>query len=80
VNILPSASGLDRAVNCAASCVLPRVDTEAGAPAHRGNEVHKYLENIANGMPQLEALALVEDDYREWCAGIDVEKLMEGIS
>ena len=76
MNYLPSASGLDRAVACTASVVLPQVSTSSPA-AERGTAMHTYLEKVARGDDPIVAVESAPEQYREWLRLIDVTKLFE---
>jgi len=70
---LPSASSLKRAMSCAASMVLPRVQSENEAAA-KGNAVHEYLYNCSK-MDPAEAMSRVPAEYQELCAAIELDSL-----
>lgn len=72
---ITTGSGVERSMACLASNVLERAwvaDTEHSA---RGVAVHAYLERISNGMTAEESLALVDEEYREVCEGLDLSGL-----
>lgn len=76
---LPTASRLERAMNCAASCVLPVVERVGGEAQTQGKAVHKFLEDVRNNGGGEEgrelALASVSDEYLPLCAAIDLAAL-----
>lgn len=76
---LPTASRLDDALCCPASCVLPHEITPSGEPAIRGNIAHKFLEDIGDGKKHVEAFWDVPEEYREWIAAIDTVSLFAGL-
>lgn len=77
---LPTASRLDDAVSCPASCVLPHEKTESGEAAIRGNVAHKFLEDIGAGKSHYGTMADVPQEYRDWIMGIDTNALFDGLS
>jgi hypothetical protein len=76
--MLPTASGLTRALRCPASCRLPQATREAGAPATTGTQVHTFLETVA-ALGREAALEAVTDEraYRI-CAALDLATLPIG--
>ncbi len=78
VPTLPTASGLDRAMHCAGSMCLPRVQTEGGKAAQRGSTLHKYVEE-ARTIGKSAALANIsDDDWRNQANAIDLDALPVG--
>ena len=71
-NYLPSASGLDRAIACTASVVLPQVSSTSPA-AERGTVMHTYLEAVGRGDDPIVAVESAPEQYREWLRLIDLE-------
>lgn len=71
---LPTASSLDRAIKCPASCVLPHVITRPGKAANKGTAIHVYLENVGKVGPE-DALAMVAEEFRGLCSAIDIRSL-----
>lgn len=69
---LLTGSSLYRASRCPTSMVLPHV-YESSEESTRGDHVHAYLADIANGTPRDEALAKVIAVDRRWCENIDLE-------
>lgn len=78
VPTLPTASGLDRALKCSGSMVLPRVNQEGSKAATRGTVIHRFIEEARTiGRPA--ALANIEDDeLRQQAAVVDLESLPVG--
>ncbi len=74
-----TGSGIERAHECRASSVLPRVWRAGGRWASRGTEVHAYLERIANGMPPAESLLLTSEEHRPAAEGVDLPALAEDL-
>ena len=75
---LPTASGLDRALRCSGSMVLPRVNSEGSKAATRGTVIHAYLDN-ARTKDRAYALAQIDDDeLRQQAAAIDLDSLPVG--
>lgn len=72
---LPSGSQLERVEHCKAALVLPRDARSSSEYAERGMVVHKFLEDCLALGGRDEALAMVEPEYAELCAAIDVDKL-----
>lgn len=70
---LLTASSLQRIAVCAASAVLPKVDS-VNERAERGQAIHVFLENVL-GLGPAEAIALVPEEHRPACAAIDLEAL-----
>lgn len=77
--MMPTGSGVERAVNCAASNVLPRAWADTGADAARGIELHGHLERIGNGTDPAESLEMVDGRYRGACEAVDLEALTEDL-
>ena len=77
--ILPTASRLDLANACPASCVLPSEDGEPGDAVYRGNVAHKYLEDIANGITQAVALQDVPVEMLPWIRALPIERMFQGL-
>lgn len=76
--MLPSVSGLPRAFRCRASLLLPRIDRGSGAYAHKGHQVHGFLET-AGKIGRADALAAVTDpDARALCEALELERLPLG--
>ncbi len=75
--MIPSASGLDRAFSCRASCVLPRSPNTGSEDADRGTALHAYAEDIANNVPEETALARVPAEWRATAKGLDVDGVLE---
>lgn len=72
---LPTASSLERAWHCPASEHLdaPRVDT-VNVDAARGTAVHQFLEDVQE-VGRDDALGMVPSEWRDHCAGIDIDRL-----
>jgi len=74
---LPTASALDRAIECPASCVLPGVETTTGDNT-RGTRVHAYLAR-AREVGKGAALAeVIDDEQRLKLEAIDLDALPAG--
>ena len=71
---LPTASRLERAVNCVASNVLPAVEREGGEHQEQGRAIHQFLENVRN-VGREKALAALPEEYLPLCEAIDVTAL-----
>jgi len=73
----PTASSLERAVACPASCAIPvRVRASSDA-ASRGNEIHGFIEAVLAGHKTREAaLADVPLEWRGTCAALDWDALV----
>lgn len=72
---ITTGSGLERAMECRASNVLDRVWAESSTYAERGTAIHSYLQRISDGATPDESLALVDDDHRDACEGLDLDGL-----
>lgn len=72
---IATGSGLERAMECDASNVLPRVWSSGNVYSDRGQELHAYLQRITDGATPEESLAQVADEHRDWCEGMDLEGL-----
>jgi hypothetical protein len=70
----PTASSLERAMNCPASCVLQEVGHPAGEAAAFGQEVHTYLERVPQ-VGQETALESVPEQYRVYCESLPLDRL-----
>ena len=77
---LPTASRLDDAVACPASCVLPHEKTETGEAALRGNVAHKFLEDVGSGKSHYGAYIDAPPEYRDWLIAIDTTALFDGLT
>lgn len=76
--MITSGSGLERFIHCLGASVLPRAhDAGVSEYATRGQELHAYLQRIAEGMKADESLQLVEDQYRQAAEAIDLEDLRD---
>jgi len=69
--IMPSASSVQRVMECAASAQLPQVQSTSDAAA-RGSAIHAYLEQLVKGQPHEVALEVVPEQYRDDCLNIDL--------
>lgn len=77
--MLPTASGLDRAVACAPAYALPHVES-TNADAAAGVARHLYLEAVGNGTPPEDALLKVAEEHRSMCAAIDLDRLPKNLA
>ena len=75
MNENPTASSLERAHNCPASCVLPGADVTTD-DSTRGNNGHSFVSRVIGGMPRAAALEQVPEELRATCTGIDFRKLV----
>ena len=75
-----TGSGIERAVNCDAASVLPRVWSESSDYAQRGTAIHAHLERLAGGMPVEPSLALVDEEHRQAAATVDVAALADDLT
>lgn len=63
---------------CLGSSVLPRViNANSNEYQTRGKALHKYLQDIGEGMPAGEALELVDEAFIAAAAAIDLEQLKD---
>jgi hypothetical protein len=69
-------SKLALAIFCPPSLALPEVREAAGEPAERGSIIHAFLYAARTADPKT-ALEEVPARYREICAAIDVQKLVD---
>ncbi len=76
---LPTASALDRAIACPASCVLPASYT-TGADAETGTAIHEFVAAARAGAEAREAAlaAIADDDVRDRCEAIDLSRIPAG--
>lgn len=80
---LLTASSLERYFACAASAVLPRVESAPHPRTVRGSVIHRYLERVAQlvraglslAAARSEALDETEEEYRAACEVIDLDSL-----
>ena len=70
---LPSASGLTRAMACAASAVLPQADSGETKARRLGTDVHRFFELVAEGASQQRALEGLSDEARGICSVVDLD-------
>lgn len=69
-----TASALNRLAVCPASGALPEVRVESAAMS-RGSAAHDYLDNLADVEPEA-ALAVIAVEHRDYCASIDLDKVL----
>ena len=69
--MLPTASGLTRALRCPASCRLPQATREAGAPALTGTQVHTFLETVYQQGREGALQAVTDERAYRICAALD---------
>lgn len=72
----PSASNLERAINCRASCIIPFQTRTTNEAAERGSQIHKYVELIISGLSSDAALLRIPDEYKENCRHTDTSFLV----
>lgn len=76
----PTASAIERAIECPSSCVLPQVH-ETTDDAARGTSIHAFVRNVLAGIDRTKALAAVEDPkWRATCGAIDFRKIGSDLS
>lgn len=73
--VFPSASRMERASKCAAAEALPATEDDSTPAAGKGKALHRYLENLALGMPREEALTKVPAEYQAMAEAIDTPAL-----
>lgn len=71
----PTGSGLERAMECDASNVLPRAWPASSIYAESGIALHAYLQRISDGATLEESLAQVDEEYRDSCESHDLHGL-----
>jgi hypothetical protein len=76
--LLPTASGLTRALRCPASLQLPQVQREAGAPAVTGTQVHRFLETVSELGREAALEAVTDERAARICAALDLSTLPLG--
>lgn len=76
--MLPTASGLTRALKCPASLRLPQVQREAGAPATTGTQVHAFLERVSELGREAALEQLTDERAARICAALDLSTLPLG--
>jgi len=74
-----TASGLERALHCPASCVLARVDA-TGDDAEDGHERHAHSRRLIGGMSAAASLALVPVSLQKQCEAVRTEDLVGDLS
>lgn len=74
---LPTGSGVERAIHCIASTILPRVDSH-GAAAEAGNWRHAFFAAVNGGLEFDKALLLVPEELRRGIESIDWS-MLEGL-
>lgn len=74
--MLPTASSLDRALACPASCALPQVKTTS-EHADNGTAVHAFIVR-AREVGRDAALAEVPEESRDFCAQLPLDELPAG--
>jgi hypothetical protein len=70
-----TGSGMARGHACPAAYALPIVRSLQSIYEARGSARHQYLQLIADGMPSLDALDLIDSAHRTECAGIDIRQV-----
>lgn len=76
--MLPTASGLTRALKCPGSLQLPQVQREAGAPATTGTQVHSFLERVSELGREAALEQLTDERAARICAALDLSTLPLG--
>lgn len=69
-----TASGLERAMRCPESMILPVVSSTSEA-AEKGTWRHAFLASLASGLSVTDALAALPEQYRDICAALPIEEL-----
>src|ERR1041385_5797227 len=72
----PSASSLERALVCPASCLIPIRATSDNESATAGTWKHKYIEFIIGGLLPEAALYRIPDEYKDGCRRTNVDFLV----
>lgn len=72
-----TASGIARAHACPAAYALPSVQTPPSTHASAGSAIHAYLEALQT-LPRADALLLVPEEHRDWCASIRAQEIPRG--
>ncbi len=72
MNVSPSS--LSRVAACMGSAILPQTGNTSPA-AVRGTAIHAFLAMLGRGIGRDIALAAIDEDWRESCAGLDLESL-----
>lgn len=75
----PTASGLERALECPASEVLSKIHRTT-ADATRGNSIHRFVRLGARGVPIADAIQHVAPKWQETCWHIDWQTLLGAIT
>lgn len=70
MSLLPSASGLELAMRCSGSVVLPRIDEQSGPEAERGTRIHEAMQKLVKTRCGLEGLEGLADDERTAAAAL----------
>jgi hypothetical protein len=76
--MIPSASGLPRAFRCRASMLLPQVHRASSAAAHKGTQVHRFLEEVPALGRDAALLNVTDESARALCEALDLERLPLG--
>jgi hypothetical protein len=76
--MLPTASGLTRALKCPGSLQLPQVQREAGAPATTGTQVHSFLERVSELGREAALERITDERAARICAALDLSTLPLG--
>jgi hypothetical protein len=76
---LPSASGAERLIQCAASVVLPQTYSTSDY-AERGHGLHGFVRSVLTGVPIPHALATLPPEHRGTAALIDWRKVGADLS
>lgn len=78
--INPTASGVERVIECTASHVLPGIAT-SNKYAKRGTEIAAFIRRVLGGMSREESAKLVPDEkWRATCMHLDFAKLVGDLS
>lgn len=78
MNIVTSMSGLGRIEKCPTSCIIGKNTGEPNPYSEKGLALHRYLALVPE-VGRDAALLLIEDDYREACAIVELERLPLGL-
>jgi len=74
-----TASALERALECPASEVMPRV-LSSSAYSDRGNNLHAFTRRVVRGVPIEDALVHVAEKWQPTAKAIDFRKLTAGLA
>lgn len=76
----PTASSLERGLECPGSVVIEGVFPNGNAYTYRGTSIHGFARRVIRGLSVSDALQHVAESHRKTCEKLDFAKLTEGLT